>query len=108
MTLPNGSTGPDVRRAKHASGTLRAGALRASRQEAVHRGTSTWASSGVQRVRHEGQRLDMAVGIIIGAAFNKIVQSLVNDVIMPRLACSSAASTSDLKIEPGRQPGTDR
>jgi large conductance mechanosensitive channel len=27
--------------------------------------------------------LDMAVGIIIGAAFSTIVQSLVNDVIMP-------------------------
>jgi large conductance mechanosensitive channel len=27
--------------------------------------------------------LDMAVGIIIGAAFGKIVTSLVNDVIMP-------------------------
>ena len=25
----------------------------------------------------------MAVGIVIGAAFNKIISSLVNDVIMP-------------------------
>ncbi|MCA9288312.1 MAG: large-conductance mechanosensitive channel protein MscL [Phycisphaerales bacterium] len=33
----------------------------------------------------KGNALDMAVGIIIGAAFNKIVQSLVNDVIMPPL-----------------------
>ena len=31
----------------------------------------------------KGNALDMAVGIIIGAAFNKIVTSLVNDVIMP-------------------------
>jgi large conductance mechanosensitive channel len=31
----------------------------------------------------KGNALDMAVGIIIGAAFNKIVSSLVNDVIMP-------------------------
>ena len=30
-----------------------------------------------------GNALDMAVGIIIGAAFGKIVSSLVNDVIMP-------------------------
>lgn len=30
-----------------------------------------------------GNVLDMAVGIIIGTAFNKIVNSLVNDVIMP-------------------------
>jgi len=31
----------------------------------------------------KGNALDMAVGIIIGAAFNKIVSSLVNDIIMP-------------------------
>jgi large conductance mechanosensitive channel len=30
-----------------------------------------------------GNVVDMAVGIIIGAAFGKIVSSLVNDVIMP-------------------------
>jgi large conductance mechanosensitive channel len=30
-----------------------------------------------------GNVLDMAVGIIIGAAFTSVVQSLVNDVIMP-------------------------
>ncbi len=30
-----------------------------------------------------GNVLDMAVGIIIGAAFGTIVQSLVNDVLMP-------------------------
>lgn len=31
----------------------------------------------------KGNVVDMAVGIIIGAAFGKIVSSLVNDVIMP-------------------------
>jgi large conductance mechanosensitive channel len=30
-----------------------------------------------------GNVLDMAVGIIIGAAFGKIITSLVNDVLMP-------------------------
>ncbi len=30
-----------------------------------------------------GNVLDMAVGIIIGTAFNKIVSSLINDIIMP-------------------------
>ncbi len=30
-----------------------------------------------------GNVMDMAVGIIIGAAFGKIVSSLVNDVVMP-------------------------
>lgn len=33
----------------------------------------------------KGNVADMAVGIIIGAAFGKIVSSLVNDVIMPPL-----------------------
>ena len=31
----------------------------------------------------KGNVVDMAVGIMIGGAFNKIVTSLVNDVIMP-------------------------
>jgi len=30
-----------------------------------------------------GNVMDMAVGIIIGAAFGKIVNSLVNDIVMP-------------------------
>ncbi len=31
----------------------------------------------------KGNVMDMAVGVIIGAAFSKIVSSLVNDIIMP-------------------------
>jgi large conductance mechanosensitive channel len=31
----------------------------------------------------KGNAVDMAVGIVVGAAFGKIVTSLVNDVIMP-------------------------
>ena len=31
----------------------------------------------------KGNVVDLAVGVIIGAAFNGIVQSLVNDVVMP-------------------------
>ncbi|MBE0679739.1 MAG: large-conductance mechanosensitive channel protein MscL [Bacteroidales bacterium] len=33
----------------------------------------------------KGNMLDMAVGIIIGVAFGKIITSLVNDVLMPPL-----------------------
>jgi len=33
-----------------------------------------------------GNVMDLAVGVIIGGAFNKIVTSLVNDVIMPFLS----------------------
>lgn len=31
----------------------------------------------------KGNAIDMAVGLVIGAAFGKIVTSLVNDIIMP-------------------------
>ena len=33
----------------------------------------------------KGNMLDMAVGIIIGAGFGKVISSLVNDVLMPPL-----------------------
>ena len=33
-----------------------------------------------------GNMMDLAVGMIIGAAFNAIVTSLVNDIFMPILA----------------------
>ena len=31
----------------------------------------------------KGNAMDLAVGVIIGAAFGKIVDSIVNDLIMP-------------------------
>ena len=34
----------------------------------------------------KGNVVDMAVGVIVGTAFNKIVTSLVNDVVMPTLS----------------------
>ena len=34
----------------------------------------------------KGNVLDLAIGVIIGGAFNKIVSSLVNDIIMPPIA----------------------
>lgn len=33
----------------------------------------------------KGNVIDLAVGVIIGAAFNKIVESLVGDIVMPLL-----------------------
>lgn len=38
-----------------------------------------------QNFAMKGNAVDMAVGIIIGAAFNKVVQSIVNDLLMPPL-----------------------
>lgn len=34
----------------------------------------------------QGNVIDLAVGVVIGAAFNKIVTSLVEDIIMPAIA----------------------
>lgn len=46
-----------------------------------------------------GNVLDMAVGVIIGSAFGKIVSSLVNDVIMPVITLmTGAADFSDLEM----------
>ena len=38
-----------------------------------------------QKFAVKGNAIDLAVGVIIGAAFGKIVTSLVNDIIMPPL-----------------------
>jgi large conductance mechanosensitive channel len=47
----------------------------------------------------KGNVMDMAVGIIIGAAFGKIVSSFVNDVIMPPLGLLiGGVNFTDLKI----------
>ncbi len=46
----------------------------------------------------KGNVMDMAVGVIIGGAFGKIVSSLVNDVIMPLISkVSGGASFTELK-----------
>lgn len=37
----------------------------------------------------KGNALDLAVGVIIGAAFGKIVESIVNDLIMPIIGAVS-------------------
>lgn len=37
----------------------------------------------------KGNVIDLAVGVIIGAAFNKIVDSLVNQVIMPPIGLAT-------------------
>lgn len=56
----------------------------------------------------KGNMLDMAVGIVIGAAFATIVQSLVNDVLMPPLGMLlGGADFSDLfvTLQQGATPG---
>ena len=47
----------------------------------------------------KGNVTDMAVGIIIGAAFGKIVSSVVNDIIMPPIGLLvGGVNFTDLKI----------
>ncbi len=47
----------------------------------------------------KGNAVDMAVGVIIGGAFGKIVSSIVNDLIMPPIGwIIGGVSFSDLKV----------
>ena len=43
----------------------------------------------------KGNAVDMAVGVIIGGAFGKIISSIVNDIIMPPIA----AIMGDIKFD---------
>lgn len=50
----------------------------------------------------KGNIMDMAIGVIIGGAFQKIVTSLVNDIIMPAIAVfTGKVDFSDLVITIG-------
>lgn len=47
----------------------------------------------------KGNAVDMAVGVIIGGAFGKIVSSIVNDIIMPPIGwLIGGVNFSDLKV----------
>lgn len=47
----------------------------------------------------KGNIIDMAVGVILGGAFSKVVTSLVNDILMPLLgALTGGASFNTLKF----------
>ena len=43
----------------------------------------------------KGNVVDLAIGVIIGAAFGKIVDSLVNDIIMPFIGAIGGADFSN-------------
>src|SRR2546426_3300554 len=45
-----------------------------------------------------GNVVDLAVGIMIGAAFSTIVNSLVNDIILPLIPGNGKISLGDLAI----------
>ena len=59
-------------------------------------------SSFIQEFKNfavKGNAMDMAVGVIIGAAFGKIVSSIVNDILMPPIGwLIGGVDFTDLKI----------
>jgi large conductance mechanosensitive channel len=53
----------------------------------------------------KGNVIDLAVGVVIGAAFGKIVASLVGDVVMPPLGLVIGnVNFSDLAVKIGTDP----
>jgi large conductance mechanosensitive channel len=53
----------------------------------------------------KGNVIDMAVGVVIGAAFGKIVSSLVGDVIMPPLGqLLAGVDFTNLAVDVGTAP----
>ena len=52
----------------------------------------------------KGNVVDLAVGVIIGAAFGKIVDSVVNDLIMPIVAMAGNSDFSNYYL--GLKPAT--
>lgn len=53
----------------------------------------------------KGNVVDLAVGVIIGAAFGKIVSSLVADIVMPVLGkVIGGVNFSDLAVSLGKDP----
>ncbi len=46
----------------------------------------------------KGNVMDMAVGVIIGSAFGKIVTSLVNDILMPLLGLATGGVDFNSKV----------
>lgn len=52
----------------------------------------------------KGNVMDLAVGVIIGAAFGKIVDSLVNDMIMPIVGMFGNVDFSNLFVVLGGNP----
>src|SRR5574344_950782 len=50
----------------------------------------------------KGNAIDLAVGVVIGSAFGKIVTSIVNDILMPIIGCLiGGINFSNLSIKVG-------
>lgn len=70
--------------------------------EKVQKGTKTEVSA-FKKFISKGNVIDMAVGVIIGGAFSKIVTSLVNDMITPAIGIIiGGIDFSNLSIQIGQ------
>ncbi|MEN9649680.1 MAG: Large-conductance mechanosensitive channel [Candidatus Parcubacteria bacterium] len=56
--------------------------------------------SEFQEFAIKGNVLDLAIGVIVGAAFGKIVESLVKDIIMPLIGLMGNVDFSDFSLGP--------
>ena len=55
--------------------------LEEDKKELAKKGKKTWAE--FKEFISQGDVIDLAVGVIIGSAFGKIVSSIVDDILMP-------------------------
>ena len=55
---------------------------------------------------NQGNAMDLAVGVVIGAAFGKIVDSLVNDIVMPLVGLATGGMDFSRRYVPlhGQDP----
>jgi large conductance mechanosensitive channel len=64
----------------------------------------SWASE-FKEFAMKGNVIDRAVGVVIGAAFGKIVNSLVADIIMPPVGLAiGGVNFTDLAVQIGTNP----
>src|ERR1700709_2283070 len=75
------------------------------RSNSQKEGNAMSIASEFKEFAMKGNVVDLAVGVIIGAAFGKIVESLVGDVIMPLVgAVFGKLDFSNLFVVLGRVP----
>ena len=72
-------------------------AKRKLKEERARKGITTFIAD-FKKFISKGNIIDLSVAVVIGAAFNKIVNSLVNDLIMPLISLiTGGASVADWK-----------
>src|SRR5579872_4492496 len=73
--------------------------------EQTNKGYPMSLASEFKEFAMKGSVIDLAVGVVIGVAFGKIVASLVGDVIMPPLGLViGSVNFSDLAVRIGTDP----